>query len=399
LRRERARVVVIGGAGAMGRIIARDLAETSRGAVEVVIADRDTRAAEELGLETVETDVGSPRVLARALRGARAVIASLPYRWNSDAMRGALAARCHYLDLGGLFHETRRQLRLGRAFRESGLMAILGVGSAPGITNVLAARAARELERVRAVHCEVGNVDLTRWRAPPLLGFGYSPDTLLDELTLPSAVFRGGRIRFVPPLAPGERVVSRFPEPLGELGLETTLHSELATLPSFFRKRGVEEVTFRQSFERTFLERATFLVALGLGDRERLDGLEVAPRSVLSALLGRLPPAEPLDGRSAHEVLRVVVDGERGGQRVRVTAECRVGPDGGGGTGPDIDTGAPPSIVVQLLLAGEMDARPGVWAPEQVVPCEAFVRELGRRGLSVGVSSQTVKGSQRPSRE
>ena len=70
----------------------------------------------------------------------------------------------------------------------------------------------------------------------------------------------------------------------------------------------------------------------------------------------------------------------RAGERVRVVADCVAGPGAGGGVGPDIDTGAPPSIVARMLVSREMAPRPGVWAPEQVVPGDAFARELERRG-------------------
>jgi saccharopine dehydrogenase-like NADP-dependent oxidoreductase len=93
-----------------------------------------------------------------------------------------------------------------------------------------------------------------------------------------------------------------------------------------------------------------------------------------------------------HEVLRIVVRGRRRGRAVVVTGDCVVGPRAGGGVGPDIDTGAPPSIAVQLMLAGEIALRPGVWAPEQVIPTEPFVRELERRGMRV---SQRVAGRSR----
>jgi saccharopine dehydrogenase (NAD+, L-lysine-forming) len=186
------RIVILGGAGAMGRITARDLIRTSMGALHVVIADRDVSAARGLPVETTEVDVTDPKSLRRALDGAYATIASLPYRYNLEAMHGALAAGAHYVDLGGLFHVTRQQLELHREFKRRGVMAVLGIGSAPGIVNVLAVLAARGLDKVREIHILVGGIDRTRFRNTPPLGFGYSPDTLLDEFTMPSAVFRGG---------------------------------------------------------------------------------------------------------------------------------------------------------------------------------------------------------------
>jgi len=391
----RPRVVILGGSGAMGRITARDLVRTGRGRIEVVIADRERPAKAIPGVRVVPLDVTQPASLRRALAGAWATIASLPYRFNLLAMEGALAAGTHYLDLGGLFHMTRRQLPLARAFARGGRMAILGIGSAPGILNVLAARAARDLETVSEVHCLVGASDRTRYREAPPLGFGYSVDTLLDEFSMPSAVFRDGAWRMVPALDPHERIEVRFPQPVGRIPVDTTLHSEVATLPLHFKDRGIREVTFRQGFDPAFMERLGFLVRLGLAEtgepsppsrhraRARTNGGSPAPRELLLRMLERLPKPVPKGRPERHEVLRTVVKGRRRGRAVTVTTDCAVGPRAGGGVGPDIDTGAPPSIAVQLLLAGEIPLAPGVWAPEQVIPPAPFVRELKRRGMRV----------------
>jgi saccharopine dehydrogenase-like NADP-dependent oxidoreductase len=389
-RAARKRVVVLGGAGAMGRIILRDLLRTAKRELEPVLADRDPSVARQLGVEGVRVDVTRPTSLRRALSGAFATIASLPYRFNLDAMKGALAAGSHHVDLGGLFHVTRQQLELAAAFREAGLMSILGVGSAPGILNVLAVRAAEGLDEVREIHCLVGARDLrpSGGDGHGPLAFPYSPETLLDEFAKPSAVFRDGRFREVPPLDPRERVRVRFPRPVGELSVDTTLHSEVATLPLSFRNRGVREVTFRQGFEDGFADALRLLVDLGLARTDPLPDLEVSPRQVLLALVGT-----PTNGASTkdpppaarHEVLRVIVRGRAGRSSREVIADCHAGPDAGWGTGPDIDTGGPPSIAVQLLASGELPLRPGVWAPEQVIPVRPFLRELERRDMRVRV--------------
>ena len=72
-------------------------------------------------------------------------------------MRAALASGTHYLDLGGLFHVTRQQLKLHAAFRRAGLLGLLGMGAAPGTTNLLARLSADELDGVREIHCYVAS--------------------------------------------------------------------------------------------------------------------------------------------------------------------------------------------------------------------------------------------------
>jgi saccharopine dehydrogenase-like NADP-dependent oxidoreductase len=227
----------------------------------------------------------------------------------------------------------------------------------------------------------------------PPLWFGYSADTLLDEFTMPSALYRGGKFTMVPPLDPRERTTVRFPAPIGAMSVDTTLHSEVATLPLSFKDRGIREVTFRQGFETDFRDKLSFLVQLGLADTTPLasslsNGRPIVPRDVLLALVASQKPPVPIGKAVRYEVLRTLVVGTRRGRRVTVTADCHASGEAGWGIGPDIDTGAPPSIAAQLMLSGEIELRPGVWAPEQVVPVEPFVRELARRGMRVTCRTQ-----------
>jgi lysine 6-dehydrogenase len=152
-------------------------------------------------------------------------------------------------------------------------------------------------------------------------------------------------------------------------------------------------VTFRQGFDPEFRDKVSFLVQLGLADRAAVGKANgngngsgshgIVPREVLLSLVSRLSPPMPIGKPNRYEVLRTVVAGTRNGRRVTVTADCHASARAGWGIGPDIDTGAPPSIAVQLMLSGEIELRGGVWAPEQVVPPAPFVRELKRRGMRV----------------
>jgi hypothetical protein len=72
--------------------------------------------------------------------------------------------------------------------------------------------------------------------------------------------------------------------------------------------------------------------------------------------------------------------------REAIVMDCHAGPDAGHGIGPDIDTGAPPSIAAQLL-GEELPIHPGVHPPEAVIPWPPFRRELERRGMTVTIAS------------
>jgi lysine 6-dehydrogenase len=382
------RIVVVGGAGAMGRITVRDLAETASRHIEIVVADRDRVAARRLAADlprrvaVLEADAASSSSLTRALRGATVVVNACHHDFNLRVMDAALRAGSHYCDLGGLFHVTRRQLRRDARFRRAGLLAVCGMGSAPGIVNVMARAAADRLDRVREIHVAVGTRDATPRRGRSLLETSYSIRTVLDEASQPAALFTRGALWFVEPLSRAEPV--RFPAPIGLQHPACTLHSELATLPHSFRSRGVRDVSFRIAFPGDLADRLRFVHALGLTSTVPVTvrGRKIVPRDVLLALLAAAPQSAPSGPRDEYEVLRVTVRGRQGRRAVDVILDCHVPGMPSWGIGVDIDTGAPPSIVAQMLAAGSIEAR-GVLPPERAIPPQPFFRELRRRGMRI----------------
>ena len=383
---------VVGGAGAMGRITVRDLCETCAPSDEILVADHDGERAAAL-VAALQAD-GRPRVCAvgvdvrdrpaaaAALAGAFAVINAAQYQLNLEVMEAALAVGAHYLDLGGLFHMTRRQLELDGRYREAGRTALLGMGAAPGITNLLARMAADRLEEVREIHLRVGSADRTRYREAPALPVAYSLKTVLEEFSLPPAVFTEGEFAFVEPMS-GTRP-HRFPPPIGLRRPMYTLHSEVATLPLSFRDRGVREVSFQIAFDPGFVDRVRFLRDLGLASQEELDvgGVRVRPIDVVSTVAMRQRPGRPAGRLLQAEVLRAVVKGLQRGKRVTWVVDCHTRGMPAWNVGLDIDTGAPPAVAAQMLAAGEITAT-GAVAPEQAVPCAPFFRRLRARKMRV----------------
>src|SRR5204863_7505035 len=112
-------------------------------------------------------------------------------------------------------------------FEAAGLLAILGIGAAPGVVNVLSRSVADDMDVVREIHVKVGNVDRTPGRPSSPLGTSYSLQTILEESTQPAAVFTKGKFTFVEAMSGQEEV--RFPAPVGVRRPAYTIHSEVAT--------------------------------------------------------------------------------------------------------------------------------------------------------------------------
>jgi len=248
-------IVVLGGGGAMGRITARALAEDAR-VKRVTVADLSEATAQktidwlEQGREkavAAACDVRDADGLAKLLGGSDVVLNATDYPFNLDVMQAALTARIPYADLGGLFHMTRKQYELHGAFAEAGLTAVLGIGSTPGITNVLARVAADQLDTVERLDVRIGSADLRSGDvpfAPP-----YSIRTILDECSLEPMVFADGKTHAVTPLTGQEAIT--FPAPVGQMTAMYTLHSEVALFPVSFGERGLRSASFDAAVRRS----------------------------------------------------------------------------------------------------------------------------------------------------
>lgn len=371
------------GAGMMGRAVVYDLGG-ARDVRAIMVADFDRGRAQEVAQKfggpkarAAFADVRDTRHLAGLLRGFDAVVNCTQYNWNLDVMRAALAARVNYLDLGGLYHMTRRQFALDRDFRRIGKLAIAGMGGAPGITNVMAGALAEPLERVDSMRVYNAGADVQRYESP--IAYTFSIATILDELTTPPVAFEKGRYVEKPILSEPEP--GAFPKPIGKIVLRHSIHSELGTLPASFRRKGVREVFFKINYEPQLVSLVRDLAQTGFTSTEpvAVNGTRVAPREVLLALLRKHATRKtPKDV----EALRVVVSGRANGRRKATAMEMWAGHS----ERPQLsavarDTGFPAAIAAVMLGRGEISGV-GVQAPENVVPPEPFFRALKQRGFT-----------------
>ena len=238
-------IAVVGAAGTIGRRVVGFLE-----AWGAPFARRDARLG---GEEAI--DASDPASVARGLDGAGVVVNCADYRLNVRVMRGALEAGVHYVDLGGLYHVTNQQLELEAEFAERGLGALLGMGSAPGKTNLLTAGADTRLGE-EPVSLEIWAAARDPAAAAHPFPAPYSVRTLLDELHMRPVVVEDGEVREVEPLS-GE-ATRELPHPVRRATGIYTLHSELATLPRAYPS----------------LRSASFRLCLAPGLLEKLLALE-----------------------------------------------------------------------------------------------------------------------------
>ncbi len=368
------KVAVLGAGGTIAPAIVRDLAESDEVSAMLLLDIDEGRAAqvaERHGGGKAKAKRANARGTAsdhdsvtRAISRCDVLVNSASYRVNLDTMRACIATDTHYIDLGGLYWMTSRQRELSAEFEQANLLGILGIGSSPGKTNLMAARAVSELDEVESIHVSASGRDL---EPPKGFSIPYALQTLIDELTLNPVVLRGGKPYEIEPLSPGG--VVDFGSPIGEAETIHTLHSELSTFGESF---GARNVSFRLALEPYLLEKLSKLAKCS-AERIARESKKVVPSSPKTV--------------SVH-----VIEAAGGGREVRV--RCLTKPSKkwrlGGGI---VSTAAPAAAAVRLLARGELTAR-GALPPEKCIDAGTMFAELEQRGceFEVEVSEGVVAG-------
>jgi lysine 6-dehydrogenase len=344
-------ICVLGGLGAMGRTVVECLLKESR-TVKVLVADR-MQPSKKLPsrVKFRKVNLLKHAELVKVLRGCSVVINSTSHHFNLPVMKVALEAKVDYLDLGGLFHYTRKQFKWHKKFQQKGRLAILGMGCAPGVANLLAKWAGEGLDRVDSVHIKVGG---QAW-GPASDAIPYAVGTIREELTLKPPIVSKGKWVFAPPRSGVE--VFNFPAPVGKQKIFRTIHSEVATLPSFFG--GVKEASFKIGFSDEVIQAV-------LAPRRRK---KVSP-----------PPPAPSNAAVRDAEITAAVVGGRAKGKKRTHSAFYASFSSGDHCAGDWNTAWPPAIVSLMMATKEIDAA-GVFAPEDSVPHLELFKRLKRRGF------------------
>jgi Saccharopine dehydrogenase NADP binding domain len=241
------RIFVLG-AGGTGSLLAQLL---KRQGHTVWCGDRDIdRARLFLGKKSeialVETNARNLWSIVRAARGANLVVNALPAVFNRIILRAALRVRAHYLDLNS--HLTRHpfrpeQFRFHKQFLAKNRVALVCAGVAPGLTNLLAERAAEMLDSVESIHIRL--YESTESKDPIST---WSADVAYDEATSLPRTYRNGRFALARRF--DEREKFRFPPPIGEVPVYLAAQDEVCMLPYVIKVRDVDAKIGGNDIER-----------------------------------------------------------------------------------------------------------------------------------------------------
>ena len=174
--------------------------------------------------------------IVRAARSCHLLVNAAPAAFNHTVLRAALRLRVHYLDLAthlGSYPFKAEQLRFHKKFLAKRRLALINAGAAPGLTNLLVARAADELDRVEQVQIRL--FEHTESEDPVST---WSAETAFDEATSRPRLYRQGRFRLARRFSEPEWF--HFPPPIGRVRAVLAAQDEAGTLPYFIPMRELD---------------------------------------------------------------------------------------------------------------------------------------------------------------
>jgi lysine 6-dehydrogenase len=366
------KIVILGG-GRVGSAMARDLAADPRFDVTVVDTSAEAlRRLESWGLKTERADLADPAAAGRAVRDHDLVVGAVPGFLGFATLKAVLEADKDVVDIS-FFDED--PFLLDELARERGRIAIVDCGVAPGCSNLVLGRMAAELDRVDSFVCLVGGLPAERtW--PFEFKAVFSPIDVLEEYMRPARFKRFGQMVTLPALSEVEHVdvpgVGTL-EAFNTDGLRTLLRMDV---PSMVEK------TMRYPGHA---DKMRMLRETGFFGTEPLEagGARVRPLDLTARLLFSSWQLGP--GEEDFTAMRIVIEGEKDGRRVRRAWDLLDRYDRQTGTTSMArTTGYTCTAAVRMVAAGLYD-RKGISPPEFVgrdaAAYELILRELAARGV------------------
>lgn len=369
--------VVIGANGVQGKIVAKDLLISGYSVLLAAIDDYNLDSLIDfkksdfahLNLENI-TKV--KRIIKKS--GASVVINCSIDDYNLVVTKACLELGVNYIDLGSEEKMTYGQLELDKEFEEKGIIAITGLGSTPGINNVMLRSIKDEFDSIETVKLGFAwSSNMEKFVVP------FSIDAITYEFSEPAKVFENGKY------------VEKMPEDCKEdfeyKGLKKqktlfTKHIEHHTFRDFLQDKGIKNIFVYSSFPDFSYKIIKNLISLGLVSKEKIEfqGTKITPLDFTSEVLKRIPFPKDYEEK---EVIWLDVFGKKDDKEKNIKMEALAETlPGWEDATCNIDTGMPASIAAQMVLKGEISEK-GVFTPESVIPPEPFFEELGKRKIFI----------------
>ena len=378
------KVFCLGGAGRICRESVYDLVKHSD-FEQITIGDFDLKEAaavkewlNDRRVDITQVDVNNISDSVSKMEGYDVVMDGTKISLNGNSTECIAKAGCHGVNLNGFGAE----FEWDDLFKKAGKTCIPGFGMTPGITQMMAMKAAEKLDRVDEVFVSHGAFRPIAF-SPSITEttiFEYDPE-------LPTrVVFENGKMVQVPPFSRPKRVF--LPEPYGKTIQYIIPHAETVTLSQALKEKGVRLIEVRGTWptQNMSLIRGLYDYGILSNPTININGSEVG----LMALIGEyLQTCE--QGKTTElygYALHVEVNGSIAGSKKRaVLTHSHPKSDGSIANWAGLraytrNVGIPMAIAAVFLAKGRVKKQ-GVLIPEAAFsPVEIF-KELGKRSIYI----------------
>jgi saccharopine dehydrogenase (NAD+, L-lysine-forming) len=384
-----ARVLIIG-AGGVGQVVTHKCAQVPEVFSHIVLASRTKSKCDAIAaqltrpIETAEVDADDVPQLSALIERVRpdlVINVALPYQ-DLNIMDACLSTGVNYLDTAN--YEPRHlakfeyswQWAYHERFRERGLMALLGSGFDPGVTNVFTAWLRKhKLDRIR----ELDIIDCNAGEHGQAFATNFNPEINIREVTAKGRYWDGGQWRETDPLSVHREF--DFPEGIGPRKIFLMYHEELESLVKHLPE--IETARFWMTFSDNYLKHLEVLQNVGMTriDPVLYNGQEIVPLQFLKAVLPDPGSLGPLTkGRTC---IGCVATGTRAGREethyVYNICDHEACYREVGSQAISYTTGVPAMIGALMMLTGKWQGA-GVFNMEQLDP-DPFMDALNQHGL------------------
>ncbi len=291
-----AKVLVVG-AGGVGRVVAHKCAQVRDVFSDIVLASRTLARCEQIQEEIRAKGLGDIAIrqvdadnvpelvsLINEVKPQLLINVALPYQ-DLTIMEACLQTGVHYLDTANYEHpdtahfEYKEQWALHDRFKEAGLMALLGSGFDPGVTNVFCAYAQQNLfddiHYIDILDCNAGDHGYP-------FATNFNPEINIREVTAKGRYWQEGQWLETEPLS--VRIDHDYPE-VGVKPSYLLYHEEMESLVKHIK--GLKRIRFFMTFGDSYLTHLKVLQNVGMTriDEVEHDGHKIVPLQFLKTLL------------------------------------------------------------------------------------------------------------------
>lgn len=386
--------VIIIGAGGVGTVVAHKCAMNSGVFTEIMLASRtvskcDRIAAEikemhGISISTAAVDADNVPELVALIKsfGPKMIInVALPYQ-DLTIMDACLETGVHYMDTANYEpkdvakFEYSWQWAYQERFKSAGLMALLGCGFDPGVTQAYTAYANKhyfdEMHYLDIIDCNAGDHGKA-------FATNFNPEINIREITQPGRYWENGKWIEIPAMSIHKPIV--YPN-IGPKESYVLYHEELESLVKNFPT--LKRARFWMTFGQAYITHLQVLENVGMTSIApiKFQGHDIVPLEFLKAVL---PPPESLgENYTGQTSIGCQIKGVKDGKDVTYYvwnncnhAECYKEVRS---QAVSYTTGVPAMIGAMLMLTNADWMKPGVYNVEELNP-DPFMDLLNQHGL------------------